>query len=757
MLRTVTCLNVHAFSMTSDKTLLLVAPYFPPHTGGLERYAYEMGKRCVGNGWRVVVVTTSETKQNKTEVRDGMIIHRLSYTMKLSNTPFGFLWPVRIWRILREVSLDMVHIHTPVPGLGDLVACMMGTSVPLVVTYHSGSMRKGNLFADVLVWVYEHTMMRLLLWRAHRIVCSSDFVRHSFLGRYVHKSETIPPGVDTDTFVPVASTPRVPTILFVGGLGVGEAHKGLARILHMVARIREQVPQVRLHVVGDGAERKRYETLAHTLGVADAVQFLGAYDTKGMVHAYQTASVFALPSTNDSFPTVILEAMSCGVPVVAYDVGSVRDMVRHETDGYVVLLQDEELFVAYLTRILTKQDIAQKMRSAVRTHSLEFEWHTRTEAYERVYEALLTPKPTIAHVTAYYPPHMGGMEVVAQALAEGMARKGYSVRVLTSDAEMGHGVSRIEQHDNILIHRLRSITFAHTPIIFSLPFRLMFLPRGTVVHVHAAQAFVPELALLIARVRGFACVVQVHLDIEASGTFGFLLPWYKRFFFARVLRGADAVLVFSNEQAHALCAQYGVSSERIHVVRNGVHSMYHGVVRDAMHTPLRILFVGRLTIQKRVDRLIDAVGMCKVPVVLTIVGDGELRSALETRAETHAHERVRFVGSKTPDEVCAYYREADVFVLPSDKEGMPLTLLEAMMSGLPAIGSNVTGIREHLAGVGVLVHTTPKACARAIETIAGDANEYRRLSEKSSAYARACSWENVIGSVCEIYHARKRE
>ena len=95
-------------------------------------------------------------------------------------------------------------------------------------------------------------------------------------------------------------------------------------------------------------------------------------------------------------------------------------------------------------------------------------------------------RPTIIQVASYYPPHLGGMENVAAQIAEGFVDKGYTVSVYTSDV----GYSREKSISaKSQVHYLKSIEVAHTPIIFTLFFRLLFLPRYSLIHLHVAQAF----------------------------------------------------------------------------------------------------------------------------------------------------------------------------------------------------------------------------------------------------------------------------
>src|SRR3989442_5388910 len=135
--------------------------------------------------------------------------------------------------------------------------------------------------------------------------------------------------------------------------------------------------------------------------------------------------------------------------------------------------------------------------------------------------------PTIVQVTSYYPPHLGGMENVVEQIAEGFADKEYAVSVYTSNMGYCRNAGRSSKSR---VHYLKSIEFAHTPIIFTLFFRLLALPLHSLIHVHVAQAFSPEMVYVVSKLRGIPYIAHIHLDVDPSGPLGFLLGTYKKLF-----------------------------------------------------------------------------------------------------------------------------------------------------------------------------------------------------------------------------------
>lgn len=183
-----------------------------------------------------------------------------------------------------------------------------------------------------------------------------------------------------------------------------------------------------------------------------------------------------------------------------------------------------------------------------------------------------------------------------------------------------------------------------------------------------------------------------------------------RVMLALIQRYADRMNAISRVIADEL-ALAGIAPGRTARIPNGTVVPRMDKVQRPCNDAFRILFVGRLTAQKGMDVLLrafaglpasDSLGR---PVLLDIVGDGDLRRQLEGLAgELDVISRLHFHGSVPVEQVPAFFRRADLFVLPSRYEGMPGVLLEACAHGMPAVATRVSGSEEILVdGAGWLV------------------------------------------------------
>lgn len=349
--------------------LMIVTPYFPPKTGGVERYTFEMARGAQAQGYDVVVVT-SALGSDKASVgdEDGQRVYRLKPFLRISQTPVGLRWYWRLRRIIRDEQPVIINTHAPVPYLADVAAAAAG-DVPLVATYHAGTLKKSSLAADMIIWAYEKFVLPRTLGRARTIICGSDFVHNTFLGRYQHKSSVITPGVDTELFAKRTHEPTDKRVLFVGNAVSG--NKGL----DVLERAISTMPDVTLHVVGE---------VALESGLSNVV-YHGVLRGKALVRQYRNASVFVLPSTEtESFGMVLIEAMACGVPVIGTKAGGIPFVVDDGKTGLLVPPADPEA-------------LAKAMRSLLDNPAYAAELSDR--AYKKVQRLYAWPKLVDKYVT----------------------------------------------------------------------------------------------------------------------------------------------------------------------------------------------------------------------------------------------------------------------------------------------------------------------------------------------------------------------
>jgi glycosyltransferase involved in cell wall biosynthesis len=257
--------------------------------------------------------------------------------------------------------------------------------------------------------------------------------------------------------------------------------------------------------------------------------------------------------------------------------------------------------------------------------------------------------------------------------------------------------------------------------------------RPEVIHLHSTKAGL--IGRPVARILGVPAVytphgTSWHYTGQVVGRVQYALERACR-------RSTDLLLAVCAEEARAFVDEVGFAPDRVRVVRNGVPMPGRAelaALRARQRTLLRIpdserwlVFVGRLTREKGLDVLLEALGMGVPADGLLVVGDGADRAQLEREA-AGAPIPVRFCGYQ--EDVAPFLAAADVFVQPSRSEGLPFALLEAMAHGLPAISSAVGGVADAVAGGGLLVPPEqPDELARRLRELLADAGARATLGD----------------------------
>jgi glycosyltransferase involved in cell wall biosynthesis len=748
--------------------VLLVAPYYPPHVGGVEHYVRNLGHRLQNHlGEQVVVVTTANADCGGVRFGelDGLMVYQLPVTGRLSNTPLGTGWLGALRRIIAVERVGLVNAHAPVPILADAAAWASG-DLPFVLTYHAGPMEKGELWLDVLIKIYQRAILPATAARADRIICSSDWVRHHFVSLFGSRATTISPGVEVDIFCP-GGRACADRLLFVGSLARATQYKGLDDLFEALRLLRGRRPSLQLAVVGDGDGRGDYEEKARSMGLGDVVSFVGTLDRAEIVDAYRTAAAVVLPTHYDSFPTVLAEAMACGRPVVSTTVGDVPVLVTNNVNGLLVPPGDIRQLASAVERVLSDEALASELGAAARERVVTgLSWKTQAERTAAEFEKArrlrrTRGRRTVAVVTPYYPPKIGGVENYARHEAQAVRdAPDLNVIVVASNHEGRRTVA--EYVDDVPVIRLGAwFKLSNTPVSPLWPFllwRIFAQERVGLINAHSPVPFLADVAIAVAR--RIPVVMTYHSGRLAKGVpwIDLLLDFYERHVLVRAFRRADAIIAVSPAST-----AYGLRGTVIIPpgVDTSVFTPGPPAQEDAGHR--EIVYVGRLdrsSAWKGVDVLLDAFARVAPRLAdarLVLVGSGNAeRNHKERVAQLGLADRVTFRGALRDTDLVDAYRRAALVVLPSltEAEAFGMTLLEAMSCGRPVVGSKVGGIPTLVTDGenGLLVSPgDSRALAEAIERVLQTPELATRLGENGRRHALAYDWSTQTSRTLDLF------
>lgn len=340
--------------------------------GGTQRQTLELAARLDRRRFVPVMLTlTGPTDLDGLAGHAGIDVHNLGRDRRLA--PFFF---ARLGTALRRLRPDVLVPCTALPNIwGRLWGRALGLPVLGTVRGGGGPKRQHERF----------------LWRlAQHIVCNSEALYDVLqrLGVPPGRLSHVPNGVDTDVFcAPASSLPvsaRPPRLLCVARLAGDKDHPTLLRAF---ARVLERHPDAVLRLVGDGPEERRLRQWADAHPAGRRVEFVpGRPDVR---EEYDGARLFVLSSVREGQPNVLLEAMSCGLPLCATAVGGIPRLITDGENGFLCGPGDDAALARQICRLLEDPPLGDRMGQAGRERAVrDFSFARMVAAHEALFERL---------------------------------------------------------------------------------------------------------------------------------------------------------------------------------------------------------------------------------------------------------------------------------------------------------------------------------------------------------------------------------
>jgi N-acetyl-alpha-D-glucosaminyl L-malate synthase BshA len=284
--------------------------------------------------------------------------------------------------------LDLLHVHYAIPHAASayLARQILGRAAPRIVTTLHGT--------DITVVGADPSFLPVTRFAIEAsdgvTVPSADLRRSTYEQLGVSEKtpiEVIPNFVDTDTFTPAPrAAERPPTLVHNSNF---RPVKRVDDVIEVFARVSLQLPACELVLIGDGPERSRIERLVHERGVGARVRFLGKQ--LHVAPILQKTDLFLLPSETESFGLAALEALSCGVPVVASRVGGLPEVISDGKNGALVPLGDVPAMARAALAILGDASLQARLGAGARATAVEkFPREPMVTRYEKYYERVIS-------------------------------------------------------------------------------------------------------------------------------------------------------------------------------------------------------------------------------------------------------------------------------------------------------------------------------------------------------------------------------
>ncbi len=615
------------------------------------------------------------------------------YCMHSGSNDISLPW--RLWRLIRRIGPTVIHARnwSAWPDVA-MARLAMLPRMPLIFSFH------GLDTAEVMPF-RRRLACRMLTGVTTRIFTVSEASRRTLVeqvGMPAQRIDVIPNGVDTNRFAP--NLPRDKgKRLVIGTVGSLTPVKNQALLVRTFARLIAAGHDVELRLAGRGPKKDELTRLARELDVEDRVIFAGHVDdVPGFLHQLD---IFALPSSSEQHPNALLEAMACGLPCVATDVGGVGELLGQGRFGQIVEPEDLYAFASALAELCKAPSLRHRFGKMSRKRVCDhYSLQQMVLQYRRLYYSVTersadrrdaveaekgkTDKPRVV-MLGPLPPLTGGMATVVNNLRAGALASRCRLTVLNNGKTTHEGRSVLVGIAS-QIRLFRQLTVA------------ILRQRAQIVHIHTCSGFAfwrDCMHAMIARLLGSRIVWHVH-----GGGFDVFAAQQARIGKAIMrfaLTHASVVIALSEDWVGRL--RPFAPRAKWRVVPNGV-PITTGKVENRGRKPI-FLFLGNLSERKGIHDLVRATVIAsrkgfegQIHLAGKETEPGQRETLEKIIAETDCQSQVRLIGVVSGEAKDEALESADCMVLPSYTEGLPMAILEAMACRLPIISTKVGAIPE---------------------------------------------------------------
>lgn len=373
-----------------NKTLL-ISEIFPPIHGGSGRWFWELYSRLPRDEYLIVAGQSSETAEF--DLTHDLNVQRInlsspSWGIK-SKTGLAFYWQT-FWllrKIIKQHNIQQIHCGRCLPEgvMGWLLSIFTGISYLCYV--HGEDVETASTSRE-LSWLVKN-----VLKKASKLICNSKNTANIIKNTWQTPQEKVVilnPGCDTTKFVPAEEDENIKeklgwrnkkVILTVGRL---QKRKGHDMMISALPEILKQHPDVLYAVIGNGEELKHLTTLASNLNVNNHVLFMSEITDEQMIQCYQQCDLFILPNRTEGndiegFGMVLVEAQSCGKPVIAGDSGGTAETMIIGETGFIIDCTQASVIAEKINEILATPEILTNIGKQGRSHvvaNLDWQAHT---------------------------------------------------------------------------------------------------------------------------------------------------------------------------------------------------------------------------------------------------------------------------------------------------------------------------------------------------------------------------------------------
>jgi len=375
--------------------ILMINYEFPPVGGGGGNVTYYISKNLALQGHEVHVITSGFKSLPKYEKLDGFYVHRVSVLRKNPNVcgiheMLTYVISASFYsvRFVKKFRPDIIHVFFGIPSGPVAYLLKKLYNIPYVLFLGGRDVPRPHPdppFYRLMYGILSPAIKSIWGNAKAVVACSSGLKDMALKTADNINIHVIPDGVDLARFHPEEKKDiKSVRILAIGRLIPRKGFDCLIRSLPEVVKVIQK--DFCVEIVGDGPLRSELTNLAKELHVSDKVIFAGSVPYDQLHEKYQQADVFILSSLAEGMPLVVLEAMACGLPILATKVQGVDELVWVGVNGFLFKPADHQTLSQQITELISNDGIRQQMGKESLKIVQRYSWSNITEEYVNLYK-----------------------------------------------------------------------------------------------------------------------------------------------------------------------------------------------------------------------------------------------------------------------------------------------------------------------------------------------------------------------------------
>ncbi len=328
--------------------------------GGTERYVYGLANQLQNDGYEVMVLSaTTDSDEIGFIVIDGIKTFKFKAPEKLYGYSIDFLSFINTLRFIIKFNPDVLHIISS--RFRFAVGAVAASKILHKKNVFTLTLGLSNEKERIIPYLLDEYISSKILRKADTIISLSKEMKEEMIRDFSAKKIIIIPSFFMDVHYDIKKKKQTNSILFVGRLEIKQ--KGIDLLIKSLVYLKENIPNFKLHIIGKGSSLNYLIKLVSDYGLGNNVIFHGHVEENELIEIFSMCEIFVLPSLHEGMPMVLLESMSAGLPVVAFDIDPVVEALDNGRYGILVKKGDIKMLAEAMMRLL-KDDKLRKYFSA---------------------------------------------------------------------------------------------------------------------------------------------------------------------------------------------------------------------------------------------------------------------------------------------------------------------------------------------------------------------------------------------------------